>query len=77
MVLRLKILLSLLILAALVGVAFYTLSNTRLELSGSSLQDGSLTVETNLPNAKCRKVLKRSFPFVELECHEKSSDGEE
>ena len=71
MTLRFKLLLALLALAATVSLASYMLSNTRLELSGSGLEDGNLSVETELPNASCQKVLKRQFPFVEFKCTEK------
>jgi len=71
MTFRLKLLLVLLALAVIFSLASYMLSNTRLELSGASLEDGSLSVETELPNAKCQKVLKRQFPFVTFKCAEK------
>ena len=74
MTLRLKLLLSLLVLTLLISLAGYMLANTRLAITGSGLKDGSLSVETTLPNATCRKVLKRSFPFVELQCSEKPAE---
>lgn len=72
MTLRLKFLLSLLALLLTVSLAVYLLANTRLELKGSGLEDGSLSIETNLPNATCQKVLKPQFPFVTFDCSETS-----
>ena len=59
-----------LVSAILLGV--YLLSNARLELQGSSLEDGALKLETQLPQATCSKVLSRTFPFVKLTCEPKS-----
>ena len=75
MTLRLKLFLSLLILVAIISLASYMLANTSLELKGSGLENGSLRVETVLPNATCQKVLKRQFPFVKIACSEKA-EGE-
>jgi hypothetical protein len=58
-------------LAVFVALAFSLANNSRFSLSGSSLQDGEATVETELPNATCRKVLRLGWPPVRLECEEK------
>ena len=58
----------------LLGLGSYLLSNTRLDLA--TAPDGSVTVETNFPNADCSKTLQRDFPFVHFECETSVSDGE-
>jgi hypothetical protein len=52
-------------------IAFSLASNTRLSLSGNSLQDGEATFETDVAGATCRKVLHWGWPPVKLECEEK------
>lgn len=65
---RLRILIGVVLVFALLGWTVYLFGNTRLSLRGSSLEDGSLTFETQFPNASCRKVVILDFPFVKLEC---------
>ena len=70
MTFRVRILLLLLGITVLISLAAYLLSSTRLTVAGSGLEDGHLTVETQFPNATCKKVLSGEFPFVRLECDE-------
>jgi hypothetical protein len=64
------------LLAALVLLGVWLIRNTSLELHGSSLQDGSLELETNFPGGHCVKVLSRKFPFIFFDCEQKSeSEG--
>lgn len=63
--LRLLVVLSLLALGL---AAAYLLENSRLEIAGSSAANGSVTVETALPQTTCRKTLSWSFPYVRLNC---------
>lgn len=57
------------------GVALFALlatavlSNTQLRIEGSSTEDGRMVVETQLPQARCRKELSTSFPFVRFRCN--------
>ncbi len=52
-------------------LAVYLANNSQLSLSGSSLQNGEATVETDMPNARCKKVVRLAWPPVRLECEEK------
>lgn len=70
--LRLLVVLSLLALGLVVA---YLLENSRLEVAGSSAANGSVTVETALPQATCRKTLSWSFPYVRLNCDAPSSEA--
>ena len=63
-----RILLGVVLALALLGLAVYLFGNTRLNVQGSSLDDGSLSLETQFPSATCRKILTFDFPFVKLEC---------
>lgn len=65
-----RILLGILVALALLSLMVYVFGNTRLNVQGSSLEDGSMTFETQFPNAACRKTFKAEFPFVKLECKE-------
>ena len=58
-------------IAGFIAIAFSLASNSRLSISGSSLEDGEATVETDVAGATCRKVLKLGWPTVKLECEEK------
>jgi hypothetical protein len=58
-------------LAGFVALAFSLATNSRFSISGSSVQDGEATVETDLPNVTCRKILRLGWPPVRLECEEK------
>jgi hypothetical protein len=66
-----KIALVLLALGALAVIAFYIATNSRVTLTGSSLQNGEATVKTDLPNAECEKVVRLAWPPVRFECEEK------
>ncbi len=59
-----------LILLSIIGFAIYIAQNTDFNLSGSSLENGQATFETDFPNATCRKVLQFGFPPLRLECKE-------
>lgn len=61
----------LLAIAAFVTLAVSLARNSSFSLSGKGLQDGEATVETELPNAKCKKVVRLAWPPVRLECKEK------
>jgi hypothetical protein len=56
-----------------IALAINIANNSRVSLTGSSLQNGEATVETDLPNATCKKVLKLAWPPLKLECEEKES----
>jgi hypothetical protein len=64
-------------LAVILGViAFIVLvvniaRNSEISLTGSNLQNGEATVETDLPNTTCKKVLRLAWPPLKLECEEK------
>lgn len=60
---------------ALIALAVNIASNTRFSLTGSNLQNGEATVQTNLPNATCKKVVRLAWPPVRLECEEKESEN--
>jgi hypothetical protein len=60
---------------ALIALAVNMASNSELSLTGSSLQNGEATIETDLPNATCKKVLRLAWPPVRLECEEKESEN--
>jgi hypothetical protein len=66
-----KVALILLGVVALTLLAFYIATNSQLSLTGSGLQNGEATVETDLPNATCKKVVRLAWPPVRLECEEK------
>jgi hypothetical protein len=59
------------ILIIAVALAIYIFSNTTLHLSGSSLENGEFSMESEFPNATCRKVIQFGFPPIKLECEEK------
>lgn len=61
-------------IAGFIAIALSIANNSRLSISGSNVQDGEATVETDLPNATCRKVLRLGWPPVRLECEEKQSE---
>ena len=63
-----RILLGVVLTLALLSLAVYLFGNTRLNVQGSNLADGSLSLETQFPNATCRKILTLDFPFVKLKC---------
>ena len=69
---RLKLLGGILACLALIALAAVLLSQTRLTVQGSTVDDGSITLDTALPNAKCKKVLQTDFPFVTFACEQKS-----
>lgn len=52
----------------LLALAASVIANTRFTLDGATLQSGEVTVETDFPNARCAKTLKRTFPFVSFRC---------
>ena len=64
-----RFLLGALLAFALLSLLVYLFGATRLQVQGSSLDGGSLTFETQLPNATCRKEVTAEFPFVRLECN--------
>ena len=63
-----RILLGVVLTLALLSLAIYLFSNTRLQVQGSSLDEGSLSLETQFPNATCRKIFTLNFPFIKLKC---------
>ena len=63
-----RILLGILVALALLSLLVYVFGNTRLNMQGSSLEDGSVTFETQFPKVSCRKTFTAEFPFVRLEC---------
>jgi hypothetical protein len=64
--------LPLILLALAVWLGLYLIGNTSLELRSSSLQEGSLELETKLPRDRCLKVLSREFPFIHFNCEQSS-----
>ena len=54
-------------------LATILLSQTRFSVHGSTLENGSVTLETTLPNASCKKVLQSNFPFITFVCAQKAS----
>ena len=56
---------------ALIALVLSIANNSRMSVSGSSLQDSEATVETTLPNVTCRKVVRLAWSPVRLECEEK------
>ena len=70
-----RILLGILLALALLSLMVYLFGNTRLDVQGSGLDDGSVTFETQFPNAACRKTFTAQFPFVGLECQTMPNPG--
>ncbi len=58
----------------LVALTINVASSSSFSWSGNGLQNGEATIQTDLPNATCKKVVRLAWPPVKLECEEKLQD---